>query len=178
VIVPTVEFPPGTVSISQVTLVLAEPFTEAANVCVCPVVIAARSGLIVTVTGPGAVIVTVVLPDFVPSATETAVTVTVAGEGTAEGAVKSPLALIVPCVESPPVTPFTCQVTAVLEVFVTVAVNCCVAPVCTVGVSGPIVTTIGGGGVTVTVAVSDFVLSATEVAFTVTVPLGTVAGAV
>jgi hypothetical protein len=73
-----------------------------------------------------AVTVTLADADFVMSACDTAVTVTVAGLGTAEGAVYSPEEVIVPTVEFPPVTPFTCQVTAVLEVPVTVAVNCCV----------------------------------------------------
>jgi len=35
---------------------------------------------------------------------------------------------IVPTVEFPPAMPFTVHVTAVLDVPVTVAVNCCVAP--------------------------------------------------
>ncbi len=85
--------------------------------------------------------------------------------------------LIVPCVESPPVTPFTCHVTEVFAAFVTVAVNCCVRPVTTVAVFG--LTATETAGVIVTVAVSNFVLSATEIAFTVTgfVP-GTAAGAV
>jgi hypothetical protein len=73
-----------------------------------------------------AVTVALADPDFVVSAWDTAVTVTVAGLGTAEGAVYSPEVEIVPTDEFPPVTPFTCQVTAVLEVPVTVAVNCCV----------------------------------------------------
>jgi hypothetical protein len=55
------------------------------------------------------------------------VTVSVAGLGSEEGAVYSPAVEIVPTVAFPPVVPFTCQVTAVLEVPVTVAVNCCVA---------------------------------------------------
>ena len=38
----------------------------------------------------------------------------------------NPLAEIVPTVEFPPVTLFTSQVTAVFDVPVTVAVNCCV----------------------------------------------------
>jgi hypothetical protein len=73
-----------------------------------------------------AVTVALADPDFVVSAWDTAVTVTVAGLGTAEGAVYSPEVEIVPTDEFPPVTLFACQVTAVLEVPVTVAVNCCV----------------------------------------------------
>jgi len=82
----------------------------------------------------------------------------------------------VPTVEFPPVTLFTCHVTAVLELFVTVAMNCLVRPTCTLAVFGLIVTETGR--TTVTVAVSDFVLSAAEIALTVTAPAGTTAGAV
>ncbi len=79
---------------------------------------------------------TVAEADFVVSATEIAVTVTEAGFGTALGAVYRPAALTVPCVESPPATPFTCQVTAVLVAYNTLAVNCCVWLVCTVALVG------------------------------------------
>ncbi len=48
---------------------------------------------------------------------EIAVIVTVGGTGTVFGAVYVPFASMVPCALSPPVTPFTCQVTAALEVF-------------------------------------------------------------
>jgi hypothetical protein len=60
---------------------------------------------------------------FVGCACEIAAMVTTAGEGTAGGAAYRPVALIVPCVESPPVVPLTCHVTAVLEVLLTEAVN-------------------------------------------------------
>lgn len=124
-------------------------------------------------------IVTVAASDFVLSATEIAVTVTGFDAGTVAGAVKSPVALIVPVVAIPPVTPFTCQVTAVLDVFVTLAENCCVKPVVTVAVLGLTVTVMAGGAVTVTTAVPDFVAYACEVAVMVTVPpVGTVPGAV
>jgi len=75
------------------------------------------------------------------------------------------------------VTLFTCHVTDVLDVFETVAVNCCVSPVTTVAVFG--LTATETDAVMVTAAVSNFVASAFEIAFTVTgfVP-GTVAGAV
>jgi hypothetical protein len=63
---------------------------------------------------------------FVGCACETAVMVTVDGEGTVSGALYKPVASIVPCVASPPVTPLTCQMTAVLEVLATEAVNFCV----------------------------------------------------
>jgi hypothetical protein len=63
-------------------------------------------------------------PDALVVTTLVAVTVTVAGLGTAAGAVYSPLALMVPIVLFPPGTPFTDQVTPVFEVPVTVAMNC------------------------------------------------------
>jgi|SRR5215472_411134 len=69
-----------------------------------------------------------------------AVTVTAAGLGTTPGAVYRPEPEIVPTAALPPVTPFTCQVTAVLLVFRTVAVNCCVPPTATVADVDEIVT--------------------------------------
>jgi hypothetical protein len=42
--VPTAKLPPGTVSTSQLTLVLELPVTEAEKDCVWPVVMAARRG--------------------------------------------------------------------------------------------------------------------------------------
>jgi hypothetical protein len=55
--------------------------------------------------------------------TETAVTVTVDGEGIVAGAVYSPAFEIVPTVEFPPTMLLTFQVTAVFSVSLTVAVN-------------------------------------------------------
>ena len=61
--------------------------------------------------------------------------------------------------------------------FVTVAVNCCVAFTLTLALDGETVTPIGGA--TVTVAAANFVVSATEVAVTVTCAgVGTADGAV
>jgi hypothetical protein len=68
--------------------------------------------------------VTLELADAVGSAALVALTVTEAGLGAVAGALYSPLVVIVPTVEFPPVTPFTDQVTPVVVVFVTVAVNC------------------------------------------------------
>src|SRR3981081_2319380 len=108
-----------------------------------------------------------------------AVTVTVAGLGTAEGAVYSPEVEIVPTVELPPVTPFTCQVTAVLEVPVTVAVNCWVFAIGTEADAGATETLTWVGAVTVTVADADLVVSACDTAVTVTAAgLGPAEGAV
>jgi hypothetical protein len=110
--------------------------------------------------------VTVALADLVVSATEVALIAKVAGVGTAEGAVYSPLAEIVPKVALPLAIPFTCQVTAVFVAPVTVAVNCAESPSLTVAEVGAILTLTT---CTVTVALADFVPSATEVAVTVTV---------
>jgi len=63
-------------------------------------------------------------------------TVTVLFAGTADGAVYIPDALIVPVAELPPVTPFTCQVTAMFEVPDTVAPKVCVAPARTLALVG------------------------------------------
>ena len=61
--------------------------------------------------------------------------------------------------------------------FVTVAVNCCIAFTLTFAVVGEMETAMGGK--TVTVAVADFVVSATEIAETVTCAgIGTADGAV
>jgi hypothetical protein len=102
------------------------------------------------------VIVTVAVADFVVSATLVAVAVPVP----AGPAVNRPACEIVP--------PAALHVTAVLLAFATVAVNCSVVPDCSDGAVGLIVTCTGG--VIVTVAVADFVLSATLVAVTVPVP--------
>jgi hypothetical protein len=71
------------------------------------------------------VTVTAATADFAESATLAAVTETVDGEGTTEGAVYSPPEEIVPTLEFPPGLPFTLQVTPVFLAPVTVAVNCC-----------------------------------------------------
>jgi len=67
--------------------------------------------------------VTAALADFVLSAALVAVTVTLDGDGSLTGARYKP-PLTVPAVELPPAMPFTLQVTAWFELFVTVAVNC------------------------------------------------------
>ena len=72
-------------------------------------------------------------------------TVTAAGLGTAPGAVYRPELEIVPIVALPPVVAFTCQVTVVLLVFSTVAVNCCVPPTATVADAGEIITVTATG---------------------------------
>src|SRR6266480_2777062 len=178
-IVPTVALPPVTPLTCQVTAVLLVFCTVAVNCCVPPAPTVAATGEIVTLTTAVGVMVTCAEADFVGSAWDTAVTVTMAGFGTTAGAVYRPELDIVPTVALPPVTPLTCQVTAVLLVFCTVAVNCCVPPAPTVADTGEIVTRTTAAGVMVTCAEADFVGSAWDTAVTVTVAgFGTTAGAV
>ncbi len=61
--------------------------------------------------------------NFVASACNATVTVTIAGLGTCAGAVYTPEALIVPVVAEPPTALFTSQLTAVFVVPVTVSVK-------------------------------------------------------
>jgi len=96
---------------------------------------------------------------FVLSATERAVTAKLPA---VVPAVKRPLLEIVP--------PVAVQVTAVLELPVTVAVNCWVAPACTDAVTGEMLTLIAGAAWIVTLALADLVVSAAEVAVTVKLP--------
>ena len=79
-------------------------------------------GLTVTVIGGSSVMVAV--PSAVLLAALVAVTVTVCAVVTVAGAVYNPPLLTVPA----PVAGLIVHVTAVLLVFVTVAVNCCVPP--------------------------------------------------
>ncbi|MFQ5329106.1 MAG: hypothetical protein ACE5D4_03850, partial [Thermodesulfobacteriota bacterium] len=80
--------------------------------------------------------VTDAVPAVVPSASLTALIVTVAGEGALAGAVYRPVASIVPTVALPPATPLTCQVTVVVAEPVTVSENCFVLPTSTLAVDG------------------------------------------
>src|SRR5437762_8079343 len=137
-IVPTVALPPVTPLTCQVTAVLLVFCTVAVNCCVPPAPTVADTGEIVTRTTAAGVMVTCAEADFVGSACDTAVTATVAGFGTTAGAVYRPERDTVPTAALPPLTPLTCQVTAVLLVFCTVAVNCCVPPAPTVADTGEI----------------------------------------
>jgi hypothetical protein len=71
-----------------------------------------------------------------------------------------------PTVAFPPAAPFTDQVTVVALSPVTVAVNCWTCPAPTNAVCGEIVTAAAAAGLTVTVAVADFVMSVLLVAIT------------
>jgi hypothetical protein len=122
--VPTVEFPPLTPSTDQVTAGLLCPSTVALNRWVIPGVSPAVVGLIERFIAV-AVTVTVALALWVVSTTLVAVTVCVPAW---EGAVYIPAPVMVPDAALPPATESTDQVTAVLLVPCTVAVNCCCAP--------------------------------------------------
>jgi len=100
------------------------------------------------------------------SAALVAVTVTVAGDGTAEGAVYSPAPLTVPQVAALHPAPCTLHVTPVFGVPTTDALNCWVAPVATGMLAGVTVTTTTGRMVTLAEAV--LLGSAMLVAATVT----------
>src|SRR5690242_8776164 len=94
-----------------------------------PTVPPGRAVVVIVIAAPT---VTVDVANAVLSAELVALTVTVDGLGGVAGAVYKPLEEMVPAVEFPPTTPFTAQITAVFEVLVTVAVNCCVPEVGTV----------------------------------------------
>lgn len=136
---PTAWLPPAIPFTSQVTDELAAPFTVAVNCWVAKLATLAVLGNTLTVLAPVvAVTVTLADPDLVESACEIAVTLTVAGFGTVAGAVYSPPLEMLPFAAPP----LTLQATAVFDVPVTVAVNCCVLPVATLAVAGTIETAI------------------------------------
>ena len=157
------------------TAVLDVPLTDAVNCCSVSTATSAVVGE--TLTEIAGKTVTTEVPDLVESATDFPVTVTCAGLGTTAGAVYRPLDEMVPQLTPEQPTPDTPQLTAVFVVPVTVAANCCVCPTTICAVVGERWTTTGGRIVTATEA--DFVISALEVAVTVTdAGFGTAAGAV
>jgi hypothetical protein len=119
------------------------------NVCRWLTITLATVGVTLTPTAP--VIVSAAFALFVASARLVAVTVTLAGEGAAAGAMYTAvavppaplpavkvLAAIVPAAGLPPVTPFTLHATpdAAPAVAVIVAVNTCAPFICTLAVAG------------------------------------------
>lgn len=76
-------------------------------------------------------------------------------DGTVAGAVYRPAEEIVPAVELPPGTPLTSQLIPVLLVPETVALNCCVWPICKLAFVGEIETVTCGGCVIETDALAD-----------------------
>jgi len=108
----------------QVTALLGCPLMVAVNCCEAKTSTVAGFGETVTVPVPADVIVTDAEADLDVFAVEVAVTVTVVGFGGEFGAVYRPFEEIMPTVELPPIVPFTAQVTPVLDVPLTLAVNC------------------------------------------------------
>jgi len=156
--------------------------TVAVKFCVLLTLTVAAVGA--TFTPTGAVTVIAVVELLVVSAIDVAFNVTAAGLGTLAGALYVTEVVVAP-VSVPHVAPLhpvpeSDQVTPLAPVsFVKVAVKFCLPmPACTFAVVGESVIEITGAAVIVTVALSNFVLSACEIAFTVTAPLGTAAGAV
>jgi hypothetical protein len=139
-IVPTAALPPAIPFTSHASADPAGTHSEAVKVCEAPNPTLAVEGAIESVAAQ--VIVAVALPDFVPSAALVAVTITLAGEGTAAGAVYSAVVAlvvtIVPTVEFPPAIPLTLHVNpaAGSPLAVVVAVNTCAPPVGTFAVGG------------------------------------------
>jgi hypothetical protein len=161
---PAVNSPAGEIApfeADQVTdLSVTVPCTVAENCCVASARRFTVAGEIVTEVTVGAFTVTTAEADFVVSATLVAVTVTLPPVA---GAVSKPPAVIVP--------PEADHVMALFEtVPVTLAVNCCVAPVEIEAVVGEIVIELTVGAVTVTVAVAVLVGSAKLVTVMVAVP--------
>src|SRR5437660_580910 len=175
---------PLCVSVQFTPLLLGSFVTVAVNCCVFVTSTLAVVGE--TDTAIGGVTVAVAVADFVASAADVATTLTFGFAGTVPGAVyvaALPLEVVagamvpqlgehgVPLCVSVQFTPL------LLGSFVTVAVNCCVFVTSTLAVVGETDTAIGG--VTVAVAVADFVASAADVATTLTFGFaGTVPGAV
>jgi hypothetical protein len=161
--------------------------TFAVNVCViAPVARLAVPGVTDTLGGVDAVNVIAAPADFVPSATEVAVSVIVPA-AIALGAVyvtAAPDALAagetVPHALPVQLVPDRVQFTPLFaESFCSVAANDCVAPEATLAVDGATTTEISDPAVNVMVAIANFVASSTEVAVSVTVGgFGTAAGAV
>ena len=129
---------PTTGSSDQVTLVLLVPVTVAVNCWVFKAERFTEAGLRLT-TGGGNKL-TLALADWLVSATLVAMTLIVWPAPIAAGAVYRPV------LETKPTAGLTDQVTLVLLVPVTVAVNCCVCEGERFTVVGLILTTGGGGG--------------------------------
>ncbi len=177
---------PAPLSVHVTPLFNASLLTVAANCFVFVTFTEPVVGDTLTVTtATAAVIVIVVVALFVASAIEVAFSVTVAGDGTAAGALYV-TALVVSPLNAPHVAPLhpvpeIDQLTPLLcASFVSVAVKFCEPiPACTLGFSGAIATPMTGAAATVITAAPVLVPSATEVAVNVTVAgEGTAAGAV
>jgi hypothetical protein len=112
--VPTVVLPLATPLTFHVTVLVVVFWTVAVNCWVALGGRRAAGGLTLIRIAVEVVMVVAAAPDLEPSALETAETVTLAGLGTAAGAVKRPAVVMTPTRVFPPLTPLTFQVTAVL----------------------------------------------------------------
>ena len=97
---------------------------------------------------------------------DVAFTMIVASVGTVDGAVYKPPEVMLPQLDPEQAAPLMLQSTAVLLLPATVARNCCWPSIATTAFVGEMDTTTDG--MMVTIADADFVLSASDVAFTVT----------
>ena len=120
-IIPNVEFPPVTPFTLHVTAVegLPVPVTDAVKTWAAPVETVAEGGRMLTTMLSCRVTVTEALSFGL--AWLTAVTVALAPDGRIAGAVNRPAEEIVPEDALPPATPFTCHVTFVFVLPLTVA---------------------------------------------------------
>jgi len=136
VMVPACEFPPGTPFTLHTTFVFEWPWlaTVAVKSSDPPGVTVADAGAIVTTKSLAIVTAAVALAAGSPRLI--AVTCICAGEGNIAGAVYRPAAVIVPAAAVPPLAPLTLQLTAGLELPITVAENCWVAPRITLALLG------------------------------------------
>ena len=155
---PTMELPPAIPFTPHAMLAPAARQNDAVNVCAPPSPTLAEEGEIKFVAAH--VTVALALPNFEPSAALVAITVAVAGEGGAVGAVYTalaePLTIIVPTTELPPAIPFTLHVTFVvgLPVAEMFAVNTCAPPVGIFAVLGKTVTAMSSLRLTTTEALA------------------------
>jgi hypothetical protein len=163
--------------IFQVTAVLEEPLTIALN-CFCAFTpICAVVGEMEIATATPEEIVTVAEADLVGSESNVAVTVTIGGFGALNGAVYSPLELMLPQLDPLQPLPETLQIITGFELPLTEALNCNCAPSFTCDEDGDMLTDIAGTSVTDAKAETDG--AATAVAFTDTLGgEGNVTGAV
>ncbi len=163
----------------QVTAVFVFPVTVAENCCCCPVPTWAEAGDTETETPGKDWMTTDAEADFVESATDVAVTVASPGVGIVAGAVYNPVEVMEPQEPATQPIPETDQVTAVFELPVTVAVNCCFPFTDSVELVGVRETATPAEVPMVTVAVPTSERSERERAVTSTVDgLGAVEGAV
>lgn len=134
---PTVALPPATPFTAHVTGVVVLPETIVLNCSVLPRTRLTVIGITVRELD-SATRLTFAEALKVVSACEIAMIVTVVGFGTLKGAMYRPVVEIMPMVEFPPGVPFTCHVTAVVELLLRLAPNCNVPEVGILALSGEI----------------------------------------